>query len=71
VRENVFAGQTPFLSQYPTGNFYPSNNASIGYSSAIGGDYSLAPVSSSYQGAFGRVGIDRTALLTKTSGVVR
>lgn len=65
----VWAGSNPRI--YPTGNYYPSSVASIGFADAAHGDYRLSPASLYRNGSLEGtdVGADIDALLAAVANV--
>jgi hypothetical protein len=69
VQENVFPGQPG--SSYPSPNYFPATGPGVLFNNAGIGDYSLAPGSPFYQGAYGPLGINYATLSARLIGVVQ
>ncbi|HEX3160575.1 MAG TPA: hypothetical protein VHQ45_18800 [Gemmatimonadaceae bacterium] len=61
---NVLAGGS--ASSYPTGNWYPSTTASVGFASVSAGNLAISSASK-----YASAGVNYSTVTSKTSGVVR
>lgn len=56
-------------SGYPTGNFFPTNFASILFANLLGGDFSLTSSNAYYNSTLGRVGVNSSTLNSAIANV--
>jgi hypothetical protein len=71
VTENVFPGEPgESAHKYPAGNYFPQFGSSIQFASSGSGNFELLPSNAFFQGAFGRIGLNNSALQSAVAGVV-